>query len=98
MVNKRKRISQALVTHTCDPSYSGGRDLEDLGLKPAQANSSRDPISRKHPSPKKGGGVGGVSPEFKPQHCKKKENSRKGQKKSHVFTAYHNMSSFDTTT
>jgi hypothetical protein len=28
------------VAHTCNPSYSGGRDLEDLGLKPAQANSS----------------------------------------------------------
>jgi hypothetical protein len=24
------------VTHTCNPSYSGGRDQEDRGLKPKQ--------------------------------------------------------------
>jgi hypothetical protein len=27
------------VAHTCNPSYSGGRDREDHVLKPAQANS-----------------------------------------------------------
>jgi hypothetical protein len=32
-----------LVTHTCNPSYSGGRDQEDRGSKPSQANSSRGP-------------------------------------------------------
>jgi hypothetical protein len=31
---------------TYNPSYSGGRDQEDHGLKPALANSSRDPISK----------------------------------------------------
>jgi hypothetical protein len=31
----------------------GGRDQEDRGLKPAQANSSQDPISKK-PTTKKG--------------------------------------------
>jgi hypothetical protein len=41
------------VAHACNPSYSGGRDQEDPGLKPGQANSSRDPIS-KNPSQKKG--------------------------------------------
>jgi hypothetical protein len=35
--------SQAPVAHSCNPSYSGGRDQEDYGLKPAQANSSQDP-------------------------------------------------------
>jgi hypothetical protein len=25
------------VSHACNPSYSGGRDQEDHGLKPAQA-------------------------------------------------------------
>jgi hypothetical protein len=29
--------------HTCNPSYSGGRDQEDHRLKPAQANNSQDP-------------------------------------------------------
>jgi hypothetical protein len=27
-----------LVAHACNPSYSGGRDQEDLGLKLAKAN------------------------------------------------------------
>jgi hypothetical protein len=42
-------VSQALVAHACNPS----RDQEDLGLKPAQANSSGDPISKKKPFTKK---------------------------------------------
>jgi hypothetical protein len=39
--------SQVPVAHTCNPSYSGGRDQEDHGSKPAHANSLRDPISKK---------------------------------------------------
>jgi hypothetical protein len=37
-----------LVAHAYNPSYSGGRDQADHGLKPAQANSSQDPISKKN--------------------------------------------------
>jgi hypothetical protein len=40
-------VSQAPVSHTCNPSYSGGRDQEDHSLRPARTNSSWDPISRK---------------------------------------------------
>jgi hypothetical protein len=36
------------VAHTCNPSYSGGRDQEARDSKPAQANSSQDPISKHH--------------------------------------------------
>jgi hypothetical protein len=36
-----------LVVHICNPSYTGGRDQEDLGSKPVQANSSRDSILEK---------------------------------------------------
>jgi hypothetical protein len=32
------------VAHTCNPSLSGGRDQEDHGSKPAQANSAEDPV------------------------------------------------------
>jgi hypothetical protein len=39
-------ISQVLVAHTCNPSYSGGGDQEDCGSQPARANSSQDPISK----------------------------------------------------
>jgi hypothetical protein len=28
-------VSLVLVAHTCNPSYSGGSDQEDWGLKPA---------------------------------------------------------------
>jgi hypothetical protein len=40
-------ISQAPVAHACNPSCSRGRDQEDRGFKPAQANSLRDSISEK---------------------------------------------------
>jgi hypothetical protein len=42
------------VAHTCNPSYSGGRDQEDHGSKPAQANSSGDPTLKKKTMQKKG--------------------------------------------
>jgi hypothetical protein len=42
-----KNMGQALVAHTCNPTYSGGRDQEDHGSKPAWANSLRDPILKK---------------------------------------------------
>jgi hypothetical protein len=42
-----------LMAHTCNLSYQGGRDEEDLGLKPARAHSSWDTIS-KTPITKKG--------------------------------------------
>jgi hypothetical protein len=34
--------SQVPVAHACNPGYSGGRDQEDRGSKPAQANSSQE--------------------------------------------------------
>jgi hypothetical protein len=37
---KKMTIGQVLVAHTCNPSYSGGRDQEDHDLKPTRANSS----------------------------------------------------------
>jgi hypothetical protein len=37
-------ISWALVAHSCNPSYSGGRDQEDHSSKPSQANNSGNPI------------------------------------------------------
>jgi hypothetical protein len=38
-----KKKSRALVAHASNPGYSGGRDQEDGGLKPAQANSFSRP-------------------------------------------------------
>jgi hypothetical protein len=34
------------VAHTCNLSYLEGLDEEDHSLKPAQENSSQDPISK----------------------------------------------------
>jgi hypothetical protein len=41
------QTGQASVAHAYNPSYSGGRDQEDRGLKSTPANSSQDPISEK---------------------------------------------------
>jgi hypothetical protein len=49
---KMEKKGWAPVAHTCNPSYSGGRDQEDHGSKPAWANSSQDPIL-KNPITKK---------------------------------------------
>jgi hypothetical protein len=70
---KKEWFSQAPVAHTCNPSYSGGRDQEDHSSSQPQANSSWDPIS-KNPTTKKkkaGGVAQGVGPELKPQYHKK---------------------------
>jgi hypothetical protein len=46
----RENRSQVKVTHSCNPSYSGGRDVEDHSSKPAWEN--RDPISNKNKNKK----------------------------------------------
>jgi hypothetical protein len=62
------------VAHACNPSYSGSRDQKDLSLKPAQANSSQDPISKT--LLQKIGLVEWLK-EFKPQYCQKKKKELK---------------------
>jgi hypothetical protein len=44
------------VAHACNPNYSGGRTQKDHSSKPAQANSSQDPIL-KIPVTKMAGGM-----------------------------------------
>jgi hypothetical protein len=43
---KKDFLSGVLVAHTYNPSYLEGWDQEDHSLRPAQANSSRDSISK----------------------------------------------------
>jgi hypothetical protein len=57
---RKKNRSQALLTHACNPSYSGARDQEGHSSKPAWTNSFQDPILKKPSQKKKGGGVDGV--------------------------------------
>jgi hypothetical protein len=71
------------VVHACNPSYSGGRDQEDRGLKPALANSSRDPVL-KNPTQQKAGGVAqGIGQEFKPPYHKTKTKTKKRYQFTH---------------
>jgi hypothetical protein len=54
------------MTHTCNPSYSGGKDQEDRSSKPAK-QIVHETLTWKYPSQKKADGVAqGKGPEFKP--------------------------------
>jgi hypothetical protein len=61
------------VAHACNTSYSGSRDQEDHGSKPAWANSPQDPISKKTSQKRAGGVALCVGPEFKPQNRQKRK-------------------------
>jgi hypothetical protein len=53
------------MAHTCNPCYLGGRDQEDRGSKPAQANNAQDLISKKTLHKKRTNEVAqGVGPEL----------------------------------
>jgi hypothetical protein len=52
-INKNE-FSRALVAHTYNPSYYGGRDQENHGSKPDQGNICVT-LSQKSPSQKKAG-------------------------------------------
>jgi hypothetical protein len=62
---------KALMAYACISSYSGGRDQEDNGLKPAQENSSEKSLHKKYK--KSWWRAQGVGTEFKPQYHKEKE-------------------------
>jgi hypothetical protein len=65
-----------LVAHSCNPSYSGGRDQEDYGLELTWANILSDAVL-KNPITKRAGGVAqGEGPEFKTQCCKKRKEKK----------------------
>jgi hypothetical protein len=69
------------VAHTCNWSYSGGRDQEIPSSKPAWVNGC-ETLSWKHLSQNKAGGMAlGVSPEFKLQYCKNNDNHNENPNK-----------------
>jgi hypothetical protein len=55
------------MAHVCNPRYSGGRDQEDSGSKPAWAEFTRSYPNTLHKN-RAGGVVQGEGPEFKPQY------------------------------
>jgi hypothetical protein len=50
-IKKISYWSRTPVVHAYNPIYSGGRDPEDHSLKPARANNSWEPISKKKKNP-----------------------------------------------
>jgi hypothetical protein len=94
----RVSLSCTLVAHAYNPSYSGGRDQEDRGSKPAWVNSSRGPYLKKtlhtytytHTTftKKAGGEAQGLGPEFIPQNCTK-TNSQPSCSFSHICSSAH---------
>jgi hypothetical protein len=69
-------VSGVPVVHACNPSYSGGRDQEDHGWKPAQANLRN--LIWKIPITKRTGRVlQDKGPEFKLQYSKKEKKKKK---------------------
>jgi hypothetical protein len=75
------------VVHAYNPSYSGDRDQEDCGLKPAWANSLRDSILGKQNKTKitknRAGRVAqGIDPAFQPQYCKTNKQTKKHTQKT----------------
>jgi hypothetical protein len=77
--------SWALVVHTCNPSYSGGRDrgsqLKDNPWQIIRETLSQKPFTKKEK--KGGGGAGGgglsVCPLFNPKYTKKKKKKKNSQ-------------------
>jgi O-acetyl-ADP-ribose deacetylase (regulator of RNase III) len=51
---KKPETRHRTVAHTCNPSYSGGRDQKDFDSKSAWANSSGSPYLDKIPHKKRG--------------------------------------------
>jgi hypothetical protein len=64
---------RVLVAHACNPSYSGGRDQEFCGSKPAWGNYLQDSILKKTITKRAGGVAQGVGPEFNPSNKKRKK-------------------------
>jgi hypothetical protein len=60
------------VAHTCNPSYSGGRDQGESQFKASLGKQFLRPYLEKILHKKRAGGVvQDIGPEFKPQYCKK---------------------------
>jgi hypothetical protein len=75
----KRRQSQVLLAHACNPSCLGGWNQEDCGLRLAWPNSSQNPSPKIYwrcGTSSRGPDLQVWSPEFKPQsHQKKKKDN-----------------------
>jgi hypothetical protein len=76
-IDFKTHIGQAPVAYAYNPSYSGGRDQEDCSSKPAQVNSSQDPISKKTITKKGWWSGSSSSPSTTPKKKKKRHTLEK---------------------
>jgi hypothetical protein len=77
METNPKKLWLLPVAHTCNPSYSGGRDRR-IALRSQPRQIVHKTLSQKTPHKNRAGGVPqGKGPEFKPQHCTKKKKKKK---------------------
>jgi hypothetical protein len=84
------------VADACNPSYSGSRNQEDRGSKPALTNSSQDPISKKIHHKKRAGVAQGVGPEFKPLYHENKQTKNKVERLTFTSNLVQSYSHQDT--
>jgi hypothetical protein len=70
-------LSQVLVAQACNLSYEAGRDDEDCGSKPAQANRLQGPIMKIYNKKRAGGVTHGIALEFKSWYHKINEKINK---------------------
>jgi hypothetical protein len=80
--------SQAPVAHTYNPSYSWGRDQENRSFKPAQTNSSWDPISKKLLLKRAGWVPQGVAQSSSPSTRQKERMPHKHQNKIRLHLTF----------
>jgi hypothetical protein len=78
---KKEMLGRALVAHASNPSYSGGRNQEDHGSKPAQGNCSARPYLKN----RTGFVAQGEGPEFKAPVPQKKKNV---ENKEYIFVSF----------
>jgi hypothetical protein len=78
-----KLLEVAPVAHSCNSSYSGGRDQEDWGSKSAR-EIVWETLSWKNSSHKRADGMA-QGPEFKPQNYEFKKKKKKETRKSCNF-------------
>jgi hypothetical protein len=83
------KVLRNVLSSSCNPSCSGGRDQEGCGSWPAQATSSRAPIS-KILNTKRAGGVAHVV-ELMPSKCEALSTKHSATKKKKKFTVFCNL-------
>jgi hypothetical protein len=64
----KKLQSQAQGAHSCNTSYSGGRDQKDWSSKLDHANRSQDPVLKISNTKSASGVAQSIDPEFKPHY------------------------------